>query len=191
MVNSCHTFQQLLKLLSCVWLFATPWTVAYQAPLSMGFPRQEYWSGLPFPSPGDLPDPGIKPRSLALQADRRFTIWATRDDPMLQLSLCNFTFYAQCSCTWNHKSKAMGFAKQGSAFESKLLLSFFTLLKTVIQGYCCGIVRYDEFMPHIPTTAHLWPTQQWRCCFSIETLSYTSTPDPYNQEIQVALKLNL
>ena len=45
------------------------WTVAYQAPLSMGFSRQEYWSGLPFPSPGDLPDPGIKPRSPALVAD--------------------------------------------------------------------------------------------------------------------------
>ena len=52
-----------VKSLSCVWLFATPWTVAYQAPLSMGFSRQEYWSGLPFPSPGDLPDPGIEPRS--------------------------------------------------------------------------------------------------------------------------------
>ena len=50
-------------------LFATPWTVACQAPLSMGFSRQEYWSGLPFPSPGDLPDTGIEPRSLALQAD--------------------------------------------------------------------------------------------------------------------------
>ena len=48
---------------------AIPWTVAHQAPLSMGFPRQEYWSGLPFPSPGDPPDPGIKPRSPALQAD--------------------------------------------------------------------------------------------------------------------------
>ena len=45
---------------SC-WTLATPWTVAFQAPLSMGFFRQEYWSGLPFPSPGDLPDPGIKP----------------------------------------------------------------------------------------------------------------------------------
>ena len=42
-------------------LFATPWTVAHQAPLSMGFPRQEYWNGLPFPSPGDIPDPGIEP----------------------------------------------------------------------------------------------------------------------------------
>ena len=49
--------------------FATPWTIACQAPLSMEFSRQEYWSGLPFPSPGDLPDPGIEPRSPALQAD--------------------------------------------------------------------------------------------------------------------------
>ena len=46
--------------------FATPWTVARQAPLSMGFSRQEYWSGLPFPSPGDLPDPGIKSLSPVL-----------------------------------------------------------------------------------------------------------------------------
>ena len=52
-----------------VQLFATPWTVAHQAPLSMGFSRQEYWSGLPFPSPGDLPNPGIKPRSPTFQAD--------------------------------------------------------------------------------------------------------------------------
>ena len=58
-----------MKSLSHVRLFVTPWTVAYQAPLSMGFSRQGYWSGLPFPSPGDLPDPGIKPRSPALQAD--------------------------------------------------------------------------------------------------------------------------
>ena len=47
----------------------TPWTVACQVPLPMGFPRQEYWSGLPFPSPGDLPDPGMEHGSLALQAD--------------------------------------------------------------------------------------------------------------------------
>ena len=53
---------------SCPTLMA-PWTVAYQAPLSMGFSRQEYWSGLPFPSPGDLPNPGIEPGSPALQAD--------------------------------------------------------------------------------------------------------------------------
>ena len=58
-----------VKFLSRVWLFATPWTVDYQAPLSMGFSGQGYWSGLPFPSPGDLPNPGIKPRSPTLQAD--------------------------------------------------------------------------------------------------------------------------
>ena len=54
------------KSLSRVRFFATPWTVAYHALPSMGFSRQEYWSGLPFPSPGDLPDPGIEPGSPAL-----------------------------------------------------------------------------------------------------------------------------
>ena len=58
-----------VKSLSRVRLFATWWIVAYQAPPSMGFSRQEYWSGLPVPSPGDLPDPGVEPRSPALQAD--------------------------------------------------------------------------------------------------------------------------
>ena len=58
-----------MKLLSSFRLFATLWTVAHQAPPSMGFSRQEYWSGLPFPSPGDLPHPGIEPGSPALQAD--------------------------------------------------------------------------------------------------------------------------
>ena len=57
---------------SCLTL-ATPWTVACLAPLSMGFSKQEYWSGLPFPSPGDLPNPGIKPGSAALQADSLLT----------------------------------------------------------------------------------------------------------------------
>ena len=56
---------------------ATAWTIAYQASQSMGFSRQEYQSGLPFPSPGDLPDPGIEPRSPTLKG-RHFTLWATR-----------------------------------------------------------------------------------------------------------------
>ena len=55
--HSCH-----------VWLFATPWTVALQAPLSVGFSREEYWSGVPFPSPGDLPNPGTEPASLTSPA---------------------------------------------------------------------------------------------------------------------------
>ena len=50
--------------IQCVWLFVIPWTVAHQPPLSMGFSRQEYWSGLPFPLPGELPDPGIEPTSV-------------------------------------------------------------------------------------------------------------------------------
>ena len=56
----------MLSCLNHVRLFVTPWTVAHQAPLSMGFSRQEYWSGLPWPPPGDLPDPGIEPVSPAL-----------------------------------------------------------------------------------------------------------------------------
>ena len=58
-----------VKSLSRVQHFVTPWTVAHQAPPSMGFSRQEYWNGLPFPSPGDLPNPGIEPGSPALEAD--------------------------------------------------------------------------------------------------------------------------
>ena len=55
------------QLLSCVQIFAIPWAVIYQAPLAVGFSRQEYWSGLPFPTPGDLPDPRIEPGSPALR----------------------------------------------------------------------------------------------------------------------------
>ena len=80
-----------MKLLSRVWLFVTPWTVAHQAPPSMEFSRQEYWSGLPFPSPGDLPDPGIEPRSPASQANTLTSEPVLKphvissDRPMLQL----------------------------------------------------------------------------------------------------------
>ena len=72
-----------VKSFSRVRLFATPWTVAHQAPLSMGFSRQEYWSGLPFPSSGKLPDSGIEPRSPALQAG------ALTSEPPGKSALCN------------------------------------------------------------------------------------------------------
>ena len=71
----CSVFVELIFLLSCVSRsvisdsFESSWTVANQAPLSMGFSGQEYWSGLPFPTPGDLPNPGIEAGSPALQAD--------------------------------------------------------------------------------------------------------------------------
>ena len=69
LLHSASVCKVKVKSLSRVRLFMTPWTVAYQAPLSMGFSRQEQWNGLPFPSPGDLPDPDIKPQSPTLQAD--------------------------------------------------------------------------------------------------------------------------
>ena len=65
-----------VKSLSSVWLFVTQWTVAYRAPPSMEFSRQEHWSGLPFLPPGDIPNSWIKPRSPTLQTDS--TVWATR-----------------------------------------------------------------------------------------------------------------
>ena len=76
--NTWTLFPMPAWVLSCfsqVWQFATPWTVAHQAPLSMGFSRQEYWRGLPCPPPGHLPDPGIEPEPLASPtlADRLFT----------------------------------------------------------------------------------------------------------------------
>ena len=64
-----HQGSQKVKSLSRVWLFSTPWNVDRQAPLSMGFSRQQYWSGWPFPSPGDFPNPGIEPESPTLQVD--------------------------------------------------------------------------------------------------------------------------
>ena len=67
--NAQECLKVKVKLLSCVRLFETLWTVAYQASPSMGFSTPEYWSGLPFPSPGDLPNPGIAPGSPALEAD--------------------------------------------------------------------------------------------------------------------------
>jgi len=66
----------------------TPWTVAYQTPLSLGFPRQEYWYGLPFPSPGNHPDPGIEPTSLALAGGFFTTEPPGKPLPALGFGLC-------------------------------------------------------------------------------------------------------
>ena len=68
-LSTMLSFFMLVSSLSRLWLFVTPWTAAHQAPLSLRFSRQGYWSGLPFPSPGDLPNPGIEPGSPALQAN--------------------------------------------------------------------------------------------------------------------------
>ena len=87
---------------SCPTL-ATPWTIAHQAPVSIGFSRQEYWSGLPFPSPGDLSDTGIKPRSPALQADSLLTeLWRK---PSIRLSSVQFSHSVVSDSLRPHESK--------------------------------------------------------------------------------------
>ena len=83
-----------VKSLSHVWLFAIPWTVAHQAPPSMGFSKQEYWSGLPYASPGDLPDPGTEPGSPALQTD------ALPSEPPGKPSLIRYWFANIFSHLW-------------------------------------------------------------------------------------------
>ena len=75
-IHSC-VFVFVVQWLSRVWLFATPWSVAYQTPQSMGFSRKKYWSGLPCPLPGDLPNPGIESMSLMLALARRFFTTST------------------------------------------------------------------------------------------------------------------
>ena len=77
--------------LNRVQLFATLWTAIYQAPLSMEFSRQEYWSGLLFSSPGDLPDPGVEANQDSCTAGRSFTIWATQEASFLATMLTVFS----------------------------------------------------------------------------------------------------
>ena len=90
---------------SHVWLFATPWTIAHQAPLSMGFSRQEYWSALPFPSPGDLSDPRDRTQVSCI-AGRCFNLWANRE--------------AQC---------ILGIGKNGNFLLASLGLICYVLIK--------------------------------------------------------------
>ena len=82
-----------MKSLSHVQLFATPWIVNYQAPLSTGFSRQEYWSGFPFPSPENLPDPGIKSVSPALSADALPSEPPGKSPPLKEEERTNLFFF--------------------------------------------------------------------------------------------------
>ena len=127
------------KLLSCAWLFVTPWTVAGQALLSMEFSRQEYWSGQWIPSPGYLLDPGIKPSSLVLQ-----TV-SLPSDPLvclvaqLCLTLCN---PVDCSppgsCPWDSPGKSTGVGCHA------LLQGIFPA-----QGLNQGLLHCKQFLYHL------------------------------------------
>jgi len=111
--------------------FETPWTVARQAPLSIGFPRQEYWSGFPFPSPGDLPDPGIKPMSPACQADSLplshqgspfpyITAWEILYITLFYFGVCCLFFPSDHECHGSYKTgfhSSFCLAQGGSSVE--------------------------------------------------------------------------
>ena len=114
--------------LSRAWLFGTPWTTAYQGPLSMGFLRQAYWSGLIFPSPGTLPDPGIKPMSLALAIRQILYRWATREVHVLRTSpfqICGFTNTFSQSVTYLLLQQCF-FVEQNFNFWWNLIYQFFS-----------------------------------------------------------------
>ena len=85
--------------LSHIWLFATPWTVAHQAPLPVGFPRQEYWSGLPFPSPGDLPDQGSNPGLLQSQVDSLPAELSGNTLCTYMMSYISYRWWEDCCCS--------------------------------------------------------------------------------------------
>ena len=125
--------------------FVTPWTVTHQASPSMGFSRQEYWSRLPFPSPGDLPDPGIELRSLALQAD------ALTSEPLgkpywawVSALLRRETRYLALSSLCKDTQRRQPFASLKESFHQKLICWFLHLGLLSLQNYdrinfCCLI----------------------------------------------------
>ena len=127
------------KSLSRVRLFVTPWTVAHQAVLSMGFSRQEYWSGLPFPSPGHLPDPGIKPKSPTLQAD------ALTSEPPGNVAEKARVYHSQC------------FGHQGM----KLALMFILREASSYSYIPCGCSTYYIFTLRLQHKCH--PTKALGC----------------------------
>ena len=118
----------------------TPWTVAHRAPLSMGFPRQEYWRGLPFPSPGDLPDPGIKPASPAV-AGGFFTIWASREALQSRHA---------CYCQGHLRKQA----QRGSVANQDYMV------KAVEAGSQCRVLRAHAFA-HCALLVLGWAHHPW------------------------------
>ena len=144
-----------MKSLSRVRLFATPWTLAYQAPPPMGFSRQEYWSGLLFPSPGDLANPRIKPRSPALQADALWSepLWHFPWDwkgvlyyELLENKTVNSNKYCfqldQLKAALNKKH---GISQQKTYFKTSCF--FDDQAKTVITWL--GSSNFSPYSPHI------------------------------------------
>ena len=137
--------------------FATPWTIACQVPLSIGFSRQERWSGLPFPYPGDLPDPGIEPRSPSLQAD------VLHSEPPGKLLAWLGAFYLFISIFGNHPKDNL--IKLVAAGGGQILIrkpksdsDVTQTINTVAyhakpdsdQRFCTQYIIYEDFSNHCP-----------------------------------------
>ena len=160
---------------SLFWLFVTPWTVAYQAPLSMGFSRKEYWSGLPFPSPGSPPNPGIKPRCPALQPD------ALPSEPPGKSSVCYCRYYnSECLCAYSCISHS-DHCLWAKILDGKLLAYFTSLnylhgptpgsspsnsslsLWPLLEGASpdSGLLSHTRASP--PQPWHYWDSRPYNC----------------------------
>ena len=144
-----------VKSLSHVRLFVTPWTIAYQAPPSMGFSRQEYWSGLPFPSPGDLPNPGIEPKSPTFQADTLPSELPGKSKELYKKDLHGpdnhngvITYLEpdilECEVEWALGSITTNKASRGDGIPAELFQVQDDAVK-VLHSIC----------------QHIWKTQQW------------------------------
>ena len=140
---------------SCLTL-ATPWTVAHQAPLSIKFSRHEYWSRWPLPSPGDLPDPGIKPESLAspVLASGFFTSWITGQAQKIYNTVSIFLSHPIFLMPLSFAQKIDIFCQLEPALQ--IFSTGFQMISQLLQ--ICILL---EIWLHIHTNKKIWKTQQW------------------------------
>ena len=158
-----------VKSLSCVPLFGTPWTVAYQAPPSMEFSRQEYWSGLPFPSPGDLPDPGIKPGSPALQADALPS--EPSGKPLITKEVINSCSVVSDSL-WPHESQQTG---QLDPWLADTILHHNTAMYSIsLLSFQCHTEKWKELV-HNFHEGNCLPGRTDSCLIPVHTMFYIIT----------------
>ena len=139
----------MLSCFSHVWLFATLWTIAWQAPLPMAFSRQEHWSGLPCPPPGDLPDPGIEPRSPALQVDS------------LLLSHWGSPCVHPCCCKWHYFILVYGnvcmYIYIHTYIHIHTYMCMYICIYTYINKYTyINVYTYTYIYIHIHTHIHIY-----------------------------------
>ena len=124
----------------------TPWTVAHQSPLSMEFSRQEFWSGLPFPSPEDLSNPGIKPRSPALWADSSLT------EPPGKPSVC----HSKPSLSWEFQ----GHTIDSTPHRLVIIICYHCCLLIILNGGILGLRKHIQ-IPYLIGSPASWIHEPW------------------------------